>query len=53
MVGYTVGLIFAVIARAKGVHLKWMYSLGFLFIGAYALYMYFEVQNDGMYERMK
>ena len=53
MVGYTVGLIFAVIARAKNVHLKWMYCLGFLFIGAYALYMYFEVQNDGMYERMK
>lgn len=53
MVGYTVGLIFAVIARAKNVHLKWMYCLGFLFIGAYALYMYFEVQNDGMCERMK
>lgn len=30
MVGYTVGLIFAVIARAKNVHLKWMYCLGFL-----------------------
>lgn len=29
MVGYTVGLIFAVIARAKNVHLKWMYCLGF------------------------
>ena len=27
MVGYTVGLIFAVIARAKNVHLKWMYCL--------------------------
>ncbi len=53
MVGYTVGLIFAVIARAKNVHLKWMYCLGFLFIGGYALFMYFEVQNDGMYERMK
>ena len=43
----------AVIARAKNVHLKWMYCLGFLFIGGYALFMYFEVQNDGMYERMK
>ena len=53
MVGYTVGLIFAVIARAKNVHLKWMYCLGFLFIGGYALFMYFEVQNDGMYERIK
>ena len=53
MVGYTVGLIFAVIARAKNIHLKWMYCLGFLFIGGYALFMYFEVQNDGMYERMK
>ncbi len=53
MVGYTVGLIFAIIARAKNVHLKWMYALGFVFIGAYALFMYFEVQNDGMYERMK
>ena len=53
MVGYTVGLIFAVIARGMNVHLKWMYALGFVFIGAYAIFMYFEVQNDGMYERMK
>ncbi len=53
MVGYFTGVIFAVIAAKKKIHLKWMYALGFLFIGAYALFMFFEVQTDGMYERMK
>ena len=39
MVGYTVGLIFAVIARAKNVHLKWMYCLGFLFMSTWVCIM--------------
>lgn len=53
LVGYTLGFILAVIASIKPIHLKWMYALGFAFIGAYALFMYFEVQNDGLFERMK
>ena len=53
MVGYFAGVVFAIIASRKNVHLKWMYALGFLFIGAYALYMFYEVQNEGMLERMK
>ena len=53
LVGYFIGLVFAVFASAKHIHLKWLFSLGFVFIGLAALYMYFEVQTDGMYERMK
>ena len=53
LVGYFLGLGMAVICSAKGFHLKWLFSLGFLLIGLSALYMYFEVQDAGMYERMK
>ena len=53
LVGYFIGLVFAVFASAKHIHLKWLFSMGFVFIGLAALYMYFEVQSDGMYERMK
>ncbi len=53
LVGYFLGLVMAIICSAKGFHLKWLFSLGFLLIGLSALYMYFEVQDAGMYERMK
>ncbi|MDO4510857.1 MAG: MFS transporter [Bacteroidales bacterium] len=53
MLGYFIGTVFAIIASAKHIHLKWMYALGFVLIGAYALFMFYEVQNDGLYERMK
>ena len=53
LVGYFLGLVAAIIASAKHIHLKWLFSMGFVFIGLSALYMYFEVQTDGMYERMK
>ena len=53
LVGYFLGLIAAYFASAKKIELKWLFSAGFLILGAYALYMYFEVQNDGMLERMK
>ncbi len=53
MLGYFIGLVVTVYANNKGVHLKYLFALGFLLIGAYAMFMYFEVQNDGMYERMK
>ncbi len=53
LVGYFLGLVMAVICSAKGFHLKWLFALGFILIGLSALYMYFEVQDTGMYERMK
>ena len=53
MLGYFLGLVITVYANKKGVHLKYLFALGFILIGLYAAFMYFEVQNDGMYERMK
>ena len=53
LVGYFLGLVMAVISSAKGISLKWLFFLGFVFIGLAALYMYFEVQTAGLYDRMK
>lgn len=53
LVGYFLGLVMAVFSSAKGIALKWLFFLGFVFIGLAALYMYFEVQTAGLYERMK
>ena len=53
LLGYFIGCVTAIIFGNKGIHLKWLFALGFVLIGAAALYMYFEVQTAGMYERMK
>ena len=53
LVGYFAGLVMAIFSSAKGIHLKWLFASGFLFIGLASLFMYFEVQTDGLYERMK
>ena len=53
LVGYFLGLVMAVISSAKGISLKWLFFLGFVFIGLAALYMYFGVQTAGLYDRMK
>lgn len=53
LVGYFLGLVMAVISSTKGISLKWLFFLGFVFIGLAALYMYFEVQTAGLYDRMK
>ena len=53
LVGYFAGLVMAIFSSAKGIHLKWLFSLGFIFIGLASLFMYFEVQTDGLYSRMK
>lgn len=37
----------------KGVHFKYIFAGGFLIIGLSAMFMYFEVQTAGLYERMK
>ena len=53
LVGYFLGLVLAIISGSKGIHLKWLFALGFLLIGAASLFMYFEVQTAGLLERMK
>lgn len=37
----------------KKVHFKYIFAGGFVMLGLAALFMYFEVQTDGLYERMK
>lgn len=53
LLGYFIGLVTILILNSKGVHFKWFFAMGFLLIGAASLFMYFEVQTDGMFERMK
>ena len=53
LVGYFLGCVMAIVWSVKGFHLKYLFSLGFVLIGLASLFMYFEVQNDGMDERMK
>lgn len=51
--GYAIGAIIAIILGSRGVKLKYLFAIGFMLIGVSALFMYFEVQTDGLYERMK
>ena len=37
----------------KGVHFKYLFAAGFLLLGLSTMFMYFEVQGAGLYERMK
>ena len=53
LVGYFIGLVMAVVFSSKGWHFKYLFAYGFLLIGLSALFMYFEVQTQGMMERMK
>lgn len=53
MLGYLIGGIATIWLSIKKVHFKYIFAAGFLFLGLYAMFMYFEVQNDGLYERMK
>lgn len=53
MAGYFIGGVIAMIFGSRGGHLKYMFGLGFFLIGMSALFMYFEVQTEGLYERMK
>lgn len=53
ILGYFIGGVIAVILGKKGVHLKYLFAMGFLLIGVSALFMYFEVQTAGLYERLK
>ncbi len=53
ILGYFIGGVIAIVLGKRGVHLKYLFGMGFLFIGLSALFMYFEVQTDGLYGRMK
>mgnify|MGYP001518836696 FL=1 len=53
MAGYAIGAISSMILGSKGVHFKYLFAAGFLFLGLSAVFMYFEVQSAGLYERMK
>ena len=53
MVGYFIGAWISIVLGSKGVHLKYLFALGFFFLALSAGFMYFEVQTAGLYERMK
>ena len=53
VVGYIIGAVISVILGSRGVHLKYLFAIGFFLIGLSALFMYFEVQTAGVYERLK
>ena len=53
MLGYFIGGIATIWLSVKGVHFKLSFAAGFLFLGLSAMFMYFEVQGAGLYERMK
>ena len=53
IVGYIIGAVIAMIIGGKGYHLKYLFAIGFILIGCSAVFMYFEVQTSGLYERMK
>ncbi len=53
ILGYFIGAVIAIVLGSKGVKLKYLFGIGFFLIGMSALFMYFEVQTAGLYERMK
>lgn len=53
MVGYFIGTALTIGLSVKGVHFKYLFAAGFLLMGLSAMFMYFEVQSAGLYERMK
>lgn len=53
ILGYFIGAVIAITLSTKGVKLKYLFATGFFLMGMSALFMYFEVQTSGMYERMK
>lgn len=53
MLGYFIGGMVTIFLSMKKVHFKYIFAGGFVMLGLAALFMYFEVQTDGLYERMK
>lgn len=53
MAGYFIGAVIAIALGTKGVHFKYLFAIAFFFLSLSAVFMYFEVQTAGLYERMK
>lgn len=53
VVGYIIGAILSIALGSRSVHLKYLFAIGFLLLGCSALFIYFEVQSAGLYDRMK
>ncbi|EJX10842.1 hypothetical protein, membrane [gut metagenome] len=53
MLGYSIGGMITIYLSMKKVHFKYIFAGGFIMLGLAALFMYFEVQTAGLYERMK
>ena len=53
MVGYAIGAVVAMVLGGKGLHFKYLFAMGFFFLSLSAVFMYFEVQTAGVYERLK
>lgn len=53
MAGYFIGAVIAIALGTKGVHFKYLFAIAFFFLSLSAVFMYFEVQSTGLYERMK
>ena len=53
MVGYAIGAVIAMVLGGKGIHFKYLFAMGFFFLSLSAVFMYFEVQTAGVYERLK
>ena len=53
MVGYAIGAVIAMVLGGKGLHFKYLFAMGFFFLSLSAVFMYFEVQTAGVYERLK
>ena len=53
VVGYIIGAILSIALGSRGVHLKYLFAIGFLLLGCSALFIYFEVHSAGLYDRMK
>ena len=53
VVGYIIGAILSIALGSRGVHLKYLFAIGFLLLGCSPLFIYFEVQSAGLYDRMK
>ena len=49
MVGYFIGALISIVLGSKGVHLKYLFALGFFFLALSAGFMYFEVQTAGLF----
>ena len=53
MVGYAIGAVIAMVLGGKGLHFKYLFAMGFFFLSLSAVFMYFEVQTAGVYERLE